>query len=214
LSESESLVTDANVNEGEGSAQTPSTLLDRARAWDQAAWQRLVHIYSPLVYRWCRHSGLQEADAADVGQEVFQAVARALADFRHDGPGASFRGWLRTITLNKVRDFARRGRAEVPGTGGSDAQRLLLRVGEESSDESDPVRNEEEMEIYRRAVEVILAEFEERTRQAFWRVVIDQRPAADVAQELNLTTNAVYLAKSRVLRRIREEFAGIVDGVK
>src|SRR5262245_29431146 len=77
-------VTDGNVNQGGGSASTSSTLLERVRAQDQEAWQRLVHLYSPLVYGWCRRSGLQDADAADVGQEVFRDVAGAIAGFRRD----------------------------------------------------------------------------------------------------------------------------------
>ena len=83
---------------------TSPTLLASVKAEDRAGWTRLVSLYGPLVYRWCRCAGLQPADAADLGQEVFCAVARNISNFRRDRPGDSFRAWLHTITLNKIRD--------------------------------------------------------------------------------------------------------------
>jgi RNA polymerase sigma-70 factor (ECF subfamily) len=82
-------------------------LLREIKAQSPIAWKRLVGLYSRLIYRWCRQAGLQPADAADVGQEVFRAVARKISDYRHDRSGDTFRGWLRTITRNKIRDWAR-----------------------------------------------------------------------------------------------------------
>jgi RNA polymerase sigma-70 factor (ECF subfamily) len=187
-------------------------LLERTRAQDQAAWERLVTLYSPLVYRWCRQAGLQPADAADVGQEVFRAVARKIGDFRRDRPGDSFRGWLRVITQNKLRDHERKQAKEGGGVGGSDALRKLQQVPAQPRDSPEPASDaDEERIVYRQALELIRAEFEERTWQAFSRVVMDGVRPADVAAELGLTVNAVYLARSRVLRRIREEFADLVD---
>src|SRR5262245_44720895 len=105
------------------SSATPRSLLDQARADDPSAWERLVHLYAPLVLHWCRGGHLQEQDIADVFQEVFQAVAAHLTTFRKERAGDTFRGWLRTITRNKLRDhFRRRGR-EPEGVGGTDAQR-------------------------------------------------------------------------------------------
>jgi RNA polymerase sigma-70 factor (ECF subfamily) len=194
-------VTDANVLPSGGVAEPSSSLLDRVRAADAAAWVRLADLYTPLVYRWCRQAGLQAADAADVGQQVFLAVARKVRDFRRDREGDSFRGWVRAITRNKVHDHFR-ARAGAAADGGD----ALRDVAEAPAD--DP---EEEGILYRRAVELIRAEFEPRTWQAFWQVVVDGRPPADVAQSLGTTPNAVYLAKARVLRRLREEFADLMD---
>lgn len=205
-------MTDRRVNPGVGSPPTSITLLERVRARDQKAWERFVHLYSPLVYDWCRQAGLQEADAADVGQEVFRAVAGAIGGFRHDRQGDTFRGWLRTITRNKVHDFRRRCQAECPGTGGSDAQQRLQEIEEQQSSNSDEAgAAKERLLVYRRIVELVLADNEERTRQVFWRVVVEQQQPADVAGDLGISVNAVYLAKSRVLRRIREELAGLEE---
>src|SRR5262245_59702180 len=109
-----------------GSASLASSLLVRLRGQDADAWRRLTTLYGPVVYDWCRAAGLQAEDAADVGQEVFQAVARGLADFRRQRPGDSFRGWLWTIAHNKMRDFWRRQAARPQAAGGSSAQQRLL----------------------------------------------------------------------------------------
>lgn len=211
-------MTDSRVNSGEESGKTSSTLLRRVQAQDPEAWKRFVHLYSPLIYRWCRQAGLQQADASDVGQEVFRSVLRSIADFRHDRDGDSLRGWLRTITQNKVRDFRRRQPPGGAGVGGSDAQARLHELADAdlpgSSAGSDSAKSygkdEDDVRLlYRRAVDMVLADCQEQTREAFLRVMRGQSPA-DVAADLKMSVNAVYLAKSRVLHRIREEFAGLV----
>jgi len=202
-------VTDPNVNPQETPEETSSSLLERIKASDQIAWERFVHLYSPLVYRWCRQAGLQEADAADVGQEVFRSVALAIGTYHHDQKGDTFRGWLRTITRNKVRDFARS--VGDRGAGGSDAQERLLQVADDPLPEADDtMAQEENLLIYRQAVELVLSEYEDKTRQAFLRVVVNGESPGQVAQDLGLTANAVYLAKSRILRRLRDEFGGLL----
>jgi RNA polymerase sigma-70 factor (ECF subfamily) len=110
-----------------GGAPTSSasdSLFRRLRAREGAAWHRLVRLYGPVVYGWCRRAGLQEADAADVGQEVFAAVAGGIDAFRRDRPGDSFRGWLWGITRHKVNDLWRRRAGQPDGAGGSGAQQL------------------------------------------------------------------------------------------
>src|SRR4029077_16915488 len=97
-------VADSNVYSGRGSGATSMSLLVRVKLREPRAWEQLVLLYTPLVYEWCRANGLEEFDAADVGQEVFLAVARTIGDFRLEQSAGTFRGWLRTITLNKVRD--------------------------------------------------------------------------------------------------------------
>jgi RNA polymerase sigma-70 factor (ECF subfamily) len=205
-------MTGANVNQGEGVPSTSLTLLDRVKARDQAAWERMVSLYSPLIYHWCRQAGLQAADAADVGQEVFQAVARKVADFRHDREGDTFRGWLRTITRNKICDHARNAQSGGVGAGGSDALAALAQVAADASSASGDAADESDAAlVYRRALDLVRSEFEAPTWDAFWRVTIDNQCPEDVARKLGMTLNAVYLAKSRILRRLREEFTELVD---
>jgi RNA polymerase sigma-70 factor (ECF subfamily) len=201
-------VTDASVPPD----KTSATLLERARSQSPEAWERLVELYGPLVYRWCRAAGLREESAADIGQDVFQAVFRKIGDFKRDPDKGSFRGWLKTITMHKIYDSARRMRPGGDGEGGSDAYAKLLEVPEGSWDGSDDSESkEEEQDILRRAIESILKKFNEETRRAFLRLVVDGQAPADVARELGTTVNAVYLAKSRVKKRFREEFDGLVD---
>jgi RNA polymerase sigma-70 factor, ECF subfamily len=203
------VVTDANVNQGGEAGTTSLSLLERARARDQAAWSRLVDLYGPLLHRWCLGAGLQPADAADVTQEVFAVVARSIDGFRHDRPGDTFRGWLYSITRNKIRDRLRK--AETPGIGGTDAQRRLASVPAEDADPEPPADPEGERALYMQAIEMIRGEFEPMSWQAFWKVTVDGRSAADVAAELGMSRNAVYLARSRILGRLREEFNGLVN---
>jgi RNA polymerase sigma-70 factor (ECF subfamily) len=193
-------VTGASDNQKEEVNGTTSLgLLERARSHDAAAWDRLVQLYSPLVDRWCRQASLQDADAADVRQEVFLAVARGLDHFRRDSAGGTFRGWLRAITQHKIVDHWRRTRPGQVGAGGSDADEQFRQLPAEGSDDSPDPAPAEEIDVA------------ESTWKAFWRVVVEGRCPAEVAAELHVTTNAVYLAKARVLARLREEFHDLLD---
>jgi RNA polymerase sigma-70 factor (ECF subfamily) len=205
-------VTDGTVTQGGGVGESTSLgLLERARFRDPAAWHRLVQLYAPLIHRWCCRAHLQEADAADIRQDVFLAVSRCLNEFQRSTRG-SFRGWLRTITRNKIRDLWRRKGYALPAVGGGDTDRYLdeLPTADEGDSEGPEVAEERSV-VYWRALELIEREFEERSWRAFWRVVIEEGRPADVASELGMTVNAVYLAKSRVLARLRTEFAGVFD---
>ena len=104
---------------GNAPGSTSTSLLDRVKAGEAEAWERLADLYGPLVYGWCRQSGLQAEDAADVGQEVFGAVLARVERFRRDRPGDSFRGWLWTITRNKIRDHFRRRSGKAQAQGGT-----------------------------------------------------------------------------------------------
>ncbi|HYV38503.1 MAG TPA: sigma-70 family RNA polymerase sigma factor [Gemmataceae bacterium] len=200
---------DVNASEG-GQPKTSLTLLDQVRKRDKDAWDRLVSLYAPLVYHWCKVAGLQTADVEEVCQEVFLAVARKIVGFHHDQPGDSFRGWLRTITKNKIND-----RSFPPGgqgTGGSAAhQRLQEMPATAAAEEVNPDAQAVEKNIlYRRAVEMIEMSFEPNTRRAFWLLIAGQK-ANDVAAELQMSAGAVYVAKSKVLKRLREEFHGLLE---
>lgn len=192
------------------SAATSHTLLERVRLSDADAWRRLVDVYGPLVTYWCRRAGLQSEDAADVLQETFRAVARGIERFQHDPDKGSFRGWLRVITMNKIRDGARARRKRPPAVGGDDAYRRLAEAPDPVPSEPDADTDATERSIvFRGSLELIRAEFNDHTWQAFWRSTVDDAPAAVVAAELKLSLANVYQCKSRVLRRLRQELAGL-----
>ena len=182
---------------------TSSSLLERARCHDPLAWAKLVDLYSPLLWRWCRRWNLKPDDVEDVCQEVFRAVDGALPRFRRDRPGDSFRGWLRTITRNKVLDFWQR--TQVGGIGGSSAMGRLNDLADPNAEMIVEAEDEQEVGIlHRRAIQLMRSEFEDRTWQAFWRATIDEEPVEQVAQQLGMSPNAVYLAKSRIRKRLKE----------
>jgi RNA polymerase sigma-70 factor (ECF subfamily) len=193
------------------------SLLERARARDPQAWQRLVSLYLPLVYGWCRQAGLAAVDAEEVGQEVLLKVNTGLANFRRDRPGDSFRGWLRTITANKIRDHRRSHPPQRDAEGGSDAQARLKQLpADDPSDSAGPTdaagaSADERKALLGRALDQVRPTFKETTWQAFWRVVVDGQLAELVAGQLGMSTNAVHLAKGRVLRRFRAEFKDLLE---
>jgi RNA polymerase sigma-70 factor (ECF subfamily) len=190
-------------------SHTSLSLLDRLRDNDPEAWRRLVALYGPLVLYWGRRAGLNEDDAADLLQDVFRSVTGAIGRFRRDRPGDTFRGWLWSIARNKLRDHFRDLQRGPVAAGGSEAQARLTEVPDEepeSAAESEPSRA-----LLRRALELVRGGFEDPTWQAFWRTTVDGRPPADVATELGLGLASVYQAKSRVLRRLREELGGLLD---
>ena len=213
---------------GSGSTQGPSpsnvtsvSLLQQARAGDQNAWRQLFRLYTPLVSYWCRKRGVQGADVDDVLQEVFQTTANALADFRRDRPGDTFRGWLHGITRHKVLAFHRRCGSQPQAEGGSDMGRRLEAQADSDAgiaplDSSDAAAEEQDdpkllHDLFRTVVEMVRMEFEERTWVAFWRTVIDGQRPVDVAAELSISPAAVRMAKCRVVRRVREQLGDCVD---
>lgn len=191
---------------------TSPSLLARARNRDARAWERMVDLYAPLVYHWCRRADLSSEDTADVFQEVFRSVSEHLGSFRKERPGDSFRGWLRIITRNKVNDHFRRRGNEALAAGGTDAHLRLQAIpdanvlDEEDASEGDIVRRQ-----LHRVLESIREEFEERTWKAFWAVQMDNRTTEEVATELGTTTATIRKAKFRVLRRLREELGDLLE---
>lgn len=173
---------------------------------DPEAWRVLVGLYTPLLKHWCRRWGVRCEDADDVLQEVFQAIAVGLKDFRRDRDGDSFRGWLRGIAWNKVLDvFRRRG---VQGQGGTDFYRRFLQVPDPGpwslDDEADPDEGRVVGALYRHALDLVRGEFEERTWRAFWRAAVEGQAPAVIAEDLGVTAAAVRQSKSRVLRRLKD----------
>lgn len=191
---------------------TSPTLLARAKANDPLAWQRLVELYSPLIFYWCRGARLRAADAADIVQDVFHAVARSLERFEHETERGSFRGWLRRITSNKLRDHWRAHGAEPVAQGGSTVRQLLESAAEPVAfDPDEPAGAEETGLLLERALSLFRTDFEEPTWQAFWGLVIEGRSAAELSDALGISVNAVYKAKARVLSRLRSELHALVE---
>jgi RNA polymerase sigma-70 factor (ECF subfamily) len=190
---------------------TSRSLLQRIRTGDPSAWDRLVELYGPLVLAWCRRFGISREDGADVFQEVFTAVARNIADFRKQSPGDTFRGWLRTVTRNKITDHFRRASGQAVGEGGTTAMVRIAQVPEPAEGSVESTADPSERGLFLRALEMIRAEFENRTWQAFWQTTVEARSAPEVAAELGMSAGAVRVAKSRVLRRLREELGDAAE---
>jgi RNA polymerase sigma-70 factor (ECF subfamily) len=187
---------------------TSLSLLRRVRDQDRTAWERFVHLYEPVVRRWCERAGLQSSDAADLTQDLFHTVLTRLDTFRHDQPGASFRGWLWTITRNRVALHFRNQATRPQPAGGDSAFQDL--AGPDGGDDS-TAPPESKAEVVRRALELIRPEFEPATWQAFWKVQVEDQAVAGVATALGLSANAVYKARARVLRRLRDEFGELIE---
>ena len=188
--------------------ETPASLLERLRQPDdQDAWNQLVQLYAPLLYHWAARLGLREADAADLVQDVFTVLVRKLPQFQYDHQ-LSFRGWLRTIIQNRWRDWQRR-RAAAPAEVG-DAPLPHL-AAEDTIDAFTEAEYHSHLAV--RALQLMQAEFQPATWKACWEQVVAGRPSAEVAAELGMTLNAVYLARSRVLARLRQAMKGLLDCV-
>jgi RNA polymerase sigma-70 factor (ECF subfamily) len=193
-------------------SSTSTSLLERAKAHDEDAWARLVKLYAPLVYRECRVMDVSPQDAADIVQDVFRKVAAGLGQFRQDRPGDSFRAWLATIARNTIRDHFRKAVRHVAAVGGSEMHRVIQALPDEDRLESTiSIEPDANAAVVQRAIQEIRDEFESHTWQAFWRTAVDAAAPADVAAELGVSKWVVYQAKSRVLRRLRQELQGLVE---
>jgi RNA polymerase sigma-70 factor (ECF subfamily) len=187
--------------------ETPISLLERLRLHaDDASWERLVLLYSPLIRGWLARYNLQPNDADDVCQEVMQTLLRELPHFRHDLRRGAFRRWLRNVAVNRLRSFWRGRRA-----GGAGLEVVLDQLEDPDSDLSRQWDEEHDRHVARRLLELIEPEFEAPTWRAFRLLVLEGQSTREVADRLGITANAVRVAKSRVLARFRQEIAGLID---
>jgi RNA polymerase sigma-70 factor (ECF subfamily) len=195
-------------------ASMSSSLLKRLRDQDADAWRRLVRLYYPLVRGWCQRSGLQAEDAADVAQEVFRALAGNVDRFEREGGQNSFRGWLHGITRRQLLAHWRRRKAGTAAAGGSEAQQWFADLPAATDDELSSVCavfDDDRNGVLRRALQLLREGVAENTWQAFWRTTVDGHAPADVAADLGISVNAVYVAKARLLARLREDFGDLLD---
>ncbi len=184
---------------------TPASLLHRLRSASSEDWSEFIALYTPLLYHWARQLGVENDAAADLLQDVFVKLLPELPRFRYD-PNQRFRGWLWTVFksqwLMRKRQVTRQGQSLGP--------EILDNLGKL---DNIPGWEQEEYRdlVMAPALRLVQAEFHATTWQACWAVTVEERPPAEVADELGMTVNAVYVSRSRVLRRLREKLAGLLD---
>jgi RNA polymerase sigma-70 factor (ECF subfamily) len=183
-----------------------TSLLVRLRDHETQAWNELVELYGPLIFHWCISLRLQSCDAADVMQDVFTVASNSIQQYQKR-PVGSLRGWLWTITQNKVRDFWRKQKNQINATGGTEANWQFSQIEDGIDDE--PTGEAEECRLVHRALALIKCDFHEQTWTAFWRSTIEGQDNRWIAEEMGLSPNSVRQAKSRVLRRLREQLGEI-----
>jgi RNA polymerase sigma-70 factor, ECF subfamily len=182
---------------------TPVSLLDRLQhSASPHDWVRFAELYSPLLLFWARRLGLQEADSNDLAQDVLVRAWSQIKSYRRL-PGKRFRGWLWTVTRNRWHELARRPQVAPAGLDES--------VRDPTDSVGELVEAEYNAYLVNRLLQLMRSEFEPATWQACWAFVVGGRSAAEVATELGITANAVYLAKVRVLRRLRDELEGLLE---
>ncbi len=171
---------------------------------NHSAWHEFVQLYGPVVYGFARRRGLQDADAADLMQDVLQSVSAAIGRLDYDRQRGTFRGWLFTITRNKILNFLAARKIRPQGSGDTTTNRLLDAQPGESGGE-DAWELEYQRRLASLAMDRVKAEFQDKTWQAFWLTAVEGQSAADVGRRVGLSPGAVYVAKSRVLARLKEE---------
>jgi RNA polymerase sigma factor (sigma-70 family) len=190
----------------------PSLLVRLRNPMDEQAWSEFVEIYGPLIRQLARQRGLQDADAADLVQEVFRAVAVAIERYDPDPARGSFRGWLSTIARNLIVNLLNAQRRHPRGTGDTQMQQLLEAQPAPNSEESVLFDAEYHRRLLHWAAERIRDEFPETAWLAFWKTGVDGQSAEEAARALGLSVGSVYQYKSRVVVRLRREIERVAGG--
>ncbi|HEY7310300.1 MAG TPA: sigma-70 family RNA polymerase sigma factor [Gemmataceae bacterium] len=195
-------------------ADSPSTrpsLLVRLRdSQDHEAWTQFVNVYGPLIYGFARRQGVQDADAADLMQESLRVVARAIKQLDYDPERGSFRGWLFTVVRNQLLRFWSRQQRAGRGSGSTSAHERLQELP--SPDSSPDALWDEEYDRCRFtwAAEQVRGKVQPATWEAFWKTAVEGRNGKEVAAALGMSVAAVYLAKSRVMARLKAQLRQVL----
>ena len=184
---------------------TRLSLLVRLRnGADDCAWSEFVSIYEPAIYGFARNKGLQDADARDLCQEVMRSVAKAIDRWDPDPCKGPFRAWLFRIARNLLINLVASERRYLRGSGDSDVRRQIESQPAAEAADSILFEMEYKRRLFHWAAQAIRQEFAESTWNAFWKTAVEDQKAADVARELKISTGAVYIARSRVIARLRD----------
>ena len=181
-----------------------SLLLQLRDGTNHDAWLEFTRLYGPVVYGFARKRGLQDADAADMMQDVMRSVSTSIGRLDYDRNQGTFRGWLFTITRNKVFNFLSARRVRPRGAGDTSTNRLI-ETHPDPSEGSDVWELEYQRRLASLAMERVKNEFQENTWRAFWLAAVEGVAVADVAGQTGMSPGAIYVAKSRVLARLKEE---------
>src|SRR5262249_36713287 len=191
--------------------ETRQSLLLRAQTGETDAWKDLLDLYRPLILGWLNRQGVPPGDLEDLSQEVLLSVIKHLPGFQHSGQRGAFRSWLRTIVCRRTADYWRAQGADAQAQGGSGATAALQQLTDPDSELNRQWDEEHDRYVVHCLLDRVEEEFEPITLQAFRRLALDGVSGAEAAQELGLSVAAVYVAKSRVLARIRQEAEGLID---
>jgi RNA polymerase sigma factor (sigma-70 family) len=192
-------------------ATRPTLLLKIRDPNDRRSWGEFVDLYMPLLHAYAMKRGMQDADAADVAQDTVRHVIRSIQSFDYDPSRGSFRGWLLTVARNEIRRFASRRARVAIGSGDTDVHATIeQQPSRDPSPDADWDR-QYQLALFRWAADRVRDEFRERTWNAFWWTIVEQQSIETVSANLQLSVGAVYIARSRILARIREMIQS-VDG--
>ena len=191
--------------------ETRQSLLLRAQTGETNAWKDLTALYRPLILGWLNRQGVPARDLEDLSQEVLLSVVKQLPSFQHSGNRGAFRSWLRTIVCRRTADYWRAIDGDAQASGGSGATAAMQQLADPDSDLNRQWEEEHDHYVVHCLLDLMEEKFEPITLQAFRRVALDLVSGAEAAQELGLSVAAVYVAKSRVLARIRQEAEGLID---
>ena len=189
----------------------PSLLIRMRDAADNEAWSEFIDLYEPLLRRFYMRSGLQAADASDLTQEVLRAVARSIGQLEYDPQIGRFRSWLLTIARNKLKNYYASRQRKLKGSGDTRIKNFIEEVPDDDREIEQIWEKEYQQRVFDWAVERIRGSFQQNTWKAFWGTAVDNRDPGEVADELGMSTGAVYIAKSRVVAKLREKIELIGD---
>ncbi|MEZ6061710.1 MAG: sigma-70 family RNA polymerase sigma factor [Planctomycetaceae bacterium] len=186
--------------------ETRASLILRLPSVDDAeAWREFVAIYEPFVYRFARRGGLQDADARELVQNVMLSVARAVGHWSPDEARGRFRTWLFRIARNQLLDVVAKHRKQIQSRGGSNFFAAVADLSADDPTAADQLCLEHRRELFRWAAERVKSNVRETTWKAFWLTAVEDHPVEMVADQLGLTPGAIYIARSRVLAKLRDE---------